>query len=177
MPGLLPAPLVFVSVLLKEERFKQQCILPDRQSDVESSTFERAAMSHSYPTLAQMGITSFDNISRYQLRREGRADVLKIYYHRPKGSLLSRSKKFTFARPKSLGPMEFQKTEQWHQLEDTSPVLRQALCELHQLLGVDNPVEDSADNTKVQLLADLEHMERVMQSKLDELRRQIEALK
>lgn len=134
-------------------------------------------MSHSYPTLAQMGITSFDNISRYQLRREGRADVLKIYYHRPRGSLLSRSKKFTFARPKSLGPMEFQKTEQWHQLEDTSPVLRQALCELHQLLGVDNPVEDSADNTKVQLLADLEHMERVMQSKLDELRRQIEALK
>ena len=134
-------------------------------------------MSNQYPTLTQMGITSFDNISRYQLRREGRADVLKIYYHRPKGSLLSRSKKFTFARPKSLGPVEFQKTEQWHQLEDTSPVLRQALLELHNLLGSEVRTDDTTADTKKQLLADLEHMERVMQDKLDELRRQIEALK
>ncbi|WP_107851830.1 DUF3461 family protein [Oceanimonas marisflavi] len=134
-------------------------------------------MTEQYPTLTQMGITSFDNISRYQLRREGRADVLKIYYHRPKGSLLSRSKKFTFARPKSLGPVEFQKTEQWHQLEDTSPVLRQALLELHQLLGSEVRTDETTADTKQQLLADLEHMERVMQDKLDELRRQIEALK
>ncbi len=134
-------------------------------------------MSQPYPTLAQMGITSFDNISRYQLRREGRADVLKIYYHRPKGSLLSRSKKFTFARPGSLGPVEFQKTEQWHRLEDTSPVLRQALLELHRLLGRELKTDEATADTKQQLLADLEHMERVMQDKLDELRRQIAALK
>ncbi|NHH99703.1 MULTISPECIES: DUF3461 family protein [Oceanimonas] len=134
-------------------------------------------MTEHYSTLTQMGITSFDNISRYQLRREARADVLKIYYHRPKGSLLSRSKKFTFARPGSLGPMEFQKTEQWHRLEDTSPVLRQALLELHRLLGGETHSDEATLDTKQQLLADLEHMERVMQDKLDELRRQIEALK
>ncbi|GHA07466.1 DUF3461 family protein [Oceanisphaera arctica] len=137
-------------------------------------------MTSQYPTLEQMGITSFDNISRYSLRREVRADVLKVYYHRPSGSFLSRSKKFTYARPKSNVAVEFQKTAEWHQLEDTSPVLRQALVELHALL---QPAEVAAgdkaslQDTKQQLLADLEHMERVMKDKLDELRRQIDALK
>ncbi|MGR7922644.1 hypothetical protein CGX12_05730 [Zobellella denitrificans] len=135
-------------------------------------------MTAQYPTLEQMGITSFDNISKYRLRREARADVLKVYYHRPAGSLLSRSKKFTFARPQSGVPVEFQKTAQWHQLEDTSPVLRQALVELHQLLKPDAPAEDeSTRDSKQQLLEDLEHMERVMKAKLEELRRQIAALK
>lgn len=137
-------------------------------------------MTAQYPTLEQMGITSFDSISRYRLRREARADVLKVYYHRPSGSFLSRSKKFTFARPKANVPVEFQKTDAWHQLEDTSPVLRQALVELHALLQpVEAMPEDktSLQETKQQLLADLEHMERVMKDKLDELRRQIDALK
>ncbi len=127
-----------------------------------------------------MGITSFDNISRYSLRREARADVLKVYYHRPSGSFLSRSKKFTFARPKANVPVEFQKTAAWHQLEDSSPILRQAQLELNALLQpTEAPAGDetSMQDTKQQLLADLEHMERVMKDKLEELRRQIDALK
>lgn len=135
-------------------------------------------MTAQYPTLEQMGITSFDNISKYSLRREVRADVLKVYYHRPAGSLLSRSKKFTFARPKSGVPVEFQKTAQWHELEDTSPVLRQALVELHRLLKPAEPAEENGTrDSQQQLLEDLEHMERVMKAKLEELRRQIAALK
>ncbi|WP_375056930.1 DUF3461 family protein [Zobellella sp. DQSA1] len=135
-------------------------------------------MTAQYPTLEQMGITSFDNISKYSLRREARADVLKVYYRRPRGSLLSRSKKFTFARPKSRVVVEFQKTAQWHQLEDTSPVLRQALVELRQLLKpAESAEDDSTRDGKQQLLQDLEHMERVMKAKLEELRRQIAALK
>lgn len=125
-----------------------------------------------------MGIHSFDSISQYRLRREARADVLKVYYHRPAGSLLSRSKKFTFARPKAAVPVEFQKTARWHQLDDTSPVLRQALVELQQLLNTAGPDGDDATrDSKQQLLQDLEHMERVMKAKLEELRRQIAALK
>lgn len=134
-------------------------------------------MTSAYPTLTQMGITSFDSISRYSLRREARADVLKVYYHRSAGSLLSRSKKFTFARAKANVPVEFQKTEEWHKLEDTSPVLRQALLELHQLLKPVAAEDAVTRDTKQQLLADLEHMERVMKAKLEELRQQIEALK
>lgn len=49
-----------------------------------------------FPTLNKMGITSVDQIDRYTLRHQGDTDVLKIYYKRPKGSLLSRSKKFSF---------------------------------------------------------------------------------
>ena len=136
-------------------------------------------MTTKYPTLEQMGITSFDNISRYNLRREARADVLKIYYHRPGGSLLSRSKKFTFARARAQVAVEFQKTDAWHKLEDTSPLLRQAVAELQQLLKptVDAETAIETKNIKQQLLADLEHMETVMKDKLEELRRQIEALK
>ncbi|MFD1007979.1 MULTISPECIES: DUF3461 family protein [Oceanisphaera] len=135
-------------------------------------------MTTKYPTLEQMGITSFDNISRYSLRREARADVLKIYYRRPSGSLLSRSKKFTYARAKARVAVEFQKTEAWHQLEDTSPLLRQAVAELQQLLkpAAEPAISDELQNTKQQLLADLEHMEAVMKAKLAELRHQIEAL-
>ncbi|GGB34882.1 hypothetical protein GCM10011502_04920 [Oceanisphaera marina] len=136
-------------------------------------------MTSKYPTLEQMGITSFDSISRYSLRREARADVLKIYYHRPSGSLLSRSKKFTFARAKAKVAVEFQKTDAWHQLEDTSPLLRQAVAELQQLLkpATDTATSEDTRNAKQQLLADLEHMEAVMKDKLEELRRQIEELK
>ncbi len=136
-------------------------------------------MTATYPTLEQMGITSFDSISRYSLRREVRADVLKVYYRRPSGSFLSRSKKFTFARAKTNVPVEFQKTEAWHKLEDTSPILRQALAELQALLQpaeVQSGDDVAAQDTKQQLLADLAHMEQVMKAKLDELRRQIEAL-
>ena len=135
-------------------------------------------MTTKYPTLEQMGVTSFDNISRYSLRREARADVLKIYYRRPSGSLLSRSKKFTYARAKARVAVEFQKTEAWHQLEDTSPLLRQAVAELQQLLkpAAETAISDELQNTKQQLLADLEHMEAVLKAKLEELRHQIEAL-
>ena len=49
-----------------------------------------------HTTLTEMGITSFESISKYTLRQEGDFDILKIYYKREKGSFLPRSKKFRF---------------------------------------------------------------------------------
>ena len=59
-----------------------------------------------YPTLNKMGIKSVERVVKYTLRHQGDTDVLKIYYKRPKGSLLSRSKKFTFIRGRAGVPLE-----------------------------------------------------------------------
>lgn len=50
------------------------------------------------PTLSSMGITSFDQISRYTLHQDGAEEILKIYYQRPEGSLRPLTKKFQFTQ-------------------------------------------------------------------------------
>lgn len=128
-----------------------------------------------YPTLEEMGISSFDEITKYSLRRESDADVLKIYYKRPKGSLRSRSKKFTFAHPRKAIPLAFRGMAEYRDLQDSSPTLRKAVDELNRLT---RPVALPADqDLKAQFLEELDHLEKVMSAKIDELRRQIEGMK
>jgi len=128
-----------------------------------------------YPTLEEMGITSFKDITKYSLRRESDADVLKIYYRRPKGSLLSRSKKFTFAHPRKSIPMQFRSGDKWDSLKDSSPMLQSAVAELKKLTT--EPAALPPEDLKARFLEDLNHLETVVNSKLDELRRQIESMK
>ena len=52
-----------------------------------------------YPSLSEMGITRFHEISSYALRQEGAdKDVLRVNYKRAKGSLLPFSRKYKFGR-------------------------------------------------------------------------------
>ncbi len=54
---------------------------------------------HAYPSLAEMGITRFHEISHYSLRQDGYdKDVLRVNYKRAKGSLLPYSRKYKFGR-------------------------------------------------------------------------------
>jgi len=124
-----------------------------------------------YPTLKKMGIKSIESVDKYTLRHQGDTDVLKIYYKRPKGSLLSRSKKFSFVRGRSAVPLEARNSKAFDKMERVSPQLKAALEELKQLDATRKEVKPL--DPKQKFLSDLDHLEKVMNSKLDEIRRQI----
>jgi len=127
-----------------------------------------------YPTLNKMGIKSVDNVQKYTLRQQGDTDVLKIYYKRPKGSFLSRTKKFSFVRGRAGLPIEVRHSKAFDNMERLSPQLALALQELKQL---DATRQTAAPvDPKQKFLSDLDHLEKVMTAKMDEIRRQIKEL-
>lgn len=127
-----------------------------------------------YPTLEKMGIKSVDNVDKYTLRHQGDTDVLKIYYKRPKGSFLSRSKKFTFVRGRRGIPLEARNSHAFDDMAKISPQLLMALEELKTLDARRKEVDPI--DPKQKFLSDLDHMEKVMTTKMDEIRRQINEL-
>jgi len=125
-----------------------------------------------FATLKEMGISSFELISRFSLRREHDRDVLKVYYLCPITSLRPHSQKFTFARPRQAIPAQSRHSPAWQALGDCSPVLQQALEELQQLTGAaEEPL-----SAKEELLRDLKHLEKPLTAKLAEIRQQVECL-
>lgn len=127
-----------------------------------------------FTTLKEMGISSFELISRFSLRREHDRDVLKVYYLRPITSLRPHSQKFTFARPRLAIPAQSRHSQAWPELQDCSPVLQQALQELRQL--TDSDCDEKPLEAKDELLRDLTHLEKVVSAKLAEIREQVERL-
>lgn len=128
-----------------------------------------------YPTLNKMGVTSVDNVDRYTLRHQGDTDVLKIYYKRPKGSFLSRTKKFSFLSGRGSVPLEARNSKAFENKRAYSPELALALKELKSL-DAKRKVNDPVD-PKQKFISDLDHLEKVMTEKMDEIRRQINELK
>ena len=125
-----------------------------------------------FPSLAEMGITRFHEISHYTLRQEGASqDILKVYYRRTKGSLLPESRKYKFGRSLKTVVADGGSAR----LEDTheiSPFLLRAISELDSLVAQ----KDATVDTKTRLLSELDHLERVMANKVAELRKQIDSL-
>ena len=128
-----------------------------------------------YPTLNKMGVTSVENVDRYTLRHQGDIDVLKIYYKRPKGSFLSRTKKFSFVSGRKAIPLEARSSKAFDSIVDFSPQLADALQEL-KCLDATRKESDPID-PKQKFISDLDHLEKVMTEKMDEIRRQINELK
>lgn len=124
-----------------------------------------------YPTLKKMGIKSLDEVEKYTVRHQGDTDVLKIYYKRPKGSFMPRSKKFSFVRGRRGIPLEVRNAKAFEHMDRISPQLVQALEELKHLDATRKEV-DPLDPRK-KFLSDLDHLEKVMNTKLEEIRRQI----
>ncbi|RDE19411.1 DUF3461 family protein [Motiliproteus coralliicola] len=129
--------------------------------------------SSNYPVLEEMGVQSFDQVSHFKVRRERNADVLKIYYVRPKGSLLSRSKKFTFVRTDKNVMAQYKDISGWEQYKGSCPRLQQAVAELTELT---QPEQVSQVDQKTQFLNDLDHLEKVVLAKIEEMRRQVKEL-
>ena len=85
-----------------------------------------------YPTLAEMGVSSFTDITKYIMRQEGGYDILKIYYKREKGSFLPRSKKFRFGRSTRTVMIDSGR-QKWQEMREISPFLLRAITELNKL--------------------------------------------
>lgn len=124
-----------------------------------------------YPTLQSMGITSTQDIEKFTLRYEGGHDVLKIYYRREKGSLLPKSKKFKFGRAtKTVLADGGQQT--YRQVQEPSLIVLRAMEELENIVGR----QHNAMVTKEDLVKELEHLEKVMTSKISEIKDKINAM-
>jgi hypothetical protein len=124
-----------------------------------------------YQTLESMGITSFDDIEKFTLRYEDGFDVLKVYYRREKGSLLPKSKKFKFGRAtKTVLTDGGQQT--YRQVQEPSLVVLRAVEELGTIVGKQHEDKVSKD----ELIKELEHLEKVVTSKITELKAKIAEL-
>lgn len=128
-----------------------------------------------YPTLNKMGVTSVENVDRYTLRHQDDIDVLKIYYKRPKGAFLSRTKKFSFISGRKAIPLEARNSKAFDSIVNFNPQLALALKELKRLDATRKENDPVAPKQK--FISDLDHLEKVMTEKIDEIRRQINELK
>ena len=126
-----------------------------------------------YPTLKEMGITRFEEISHYALRQEGlEKDALKIYYQREKGSLLPTSRKYKFGR--STNTMRTGSGDSGvEEVHEISPFLLKALAELDELVSR----REEAVDDREQLLAEIEHLERTVRLKCSDLKARVERMK
>jgi hypothetical protein len=124
-----------------------------------------------YPTLLEMGIEEPHEVERYTSRIEGDMDILKIYFHRHQGEWMTKSKKFKFKRQhKNMRVNEGRVP--YIATTESSPYFLRAIAELDTLVTV----EKTAKDRKQRLLEDIEHLEKVVARKLEDMRRQIEEM-
>lgn len=124
-----------------------------------------------FPTLVEMGVEEPRDIERYTSRIEGDVDVLKIYFHRHQGEWMAKSKKFKFKRMHKNMRVNEGKVP-YIQTTESSPYFLRAVTELDQLVAK----EQDAKNKKERLLEEVEHLEKVVSRKIEDLRRQIDEL-
>ncbi|EXJ12995.1 MULTISPECIES: DUF3461 family protein [Nitrincola] len=124
-----------------------------------------------FPTLKEMGFDDVSEIERFSSRIEGDTDILKIYFHREQGDWFGRSKKFKFKRlNKRIRVNEGQIA--YRDTTESSPYFLRAMQELEQLVSQAN----SSKDRKELILEEIDHLEKVVQRKIADLRKQIEDL-
>nr|WP_067295644.1 DUF3461 family protein [Marinobacterium profundum] len=121
-----------------------------------------------FETLMAMGVEDVQDVERYSTRTEGDVDILKLYYHRHQGEWFAKSKKFKFKRlHKSVkvsdGLVPYRATT------ESSPYYLRAVAELDKLVTQ----EKSSLDRKELLLEELDHLEKVVARKIEDLKRQI----
>ncbi len=124
-----------------------------------------------YETLKELGVTDLDQIERYSLRQEGDEDILKIYFKRKKGELFAHSMKFRHGRSKKMVQID-SGTHKYKEVSEISPTMQKLANELDRVVQHEENVADF----KKRILNDIEHLEKVIQRKLDQLRADIETL-
>jgi len=124
-----------------------------------------------YPILEEMGVINPNEITRYTLRPEGHIDVLTIYYKRKKGSLLPSSRKYKIGRASKTVRVNSSKQE-FEETYTISPYLQKAIAEIDKIVSHS---EVETDRRKI-LLSEVDHLEKTITNKMNEIRRQIKAL-
>ena len=124
-----------------------------------------------YSNLKNLGINDVSSIERYKIREEGTSDTLKIYFCKQPGSFLARSIKFKFKRQtkKTSGGTG---TSQFTQVSQINSTLFKIVKEL------DNLSLQTKDDKEVkqQILDDLHHLERVVNSKIKEIEAKLDLI-
>lgn len=125
-------------------------------------------MNTEFVVLTEMGFDDPSEIERFSTRREGDMDILKIYLRRRQGDWFSKSKKFKFKRvDKSL-----EMNAAYGSASEPSAYFLKAVTELERLVKVD---QDTQSKKQV-LLDEIDHLEKVLNGKLADLRHQIDQL-
>ncbi len=95
-----------------------------------------------FPTLSEMGINRFDEITHYALRQDGKSrDLLKIYYKRKKGSVLPERKAFKFGRSAKMVAND-ESPNGAIEVFEISPFLLKAVSELDRLVDQHHSADD-----------------------------------
>lgn len=129
------------------------------------------SMEDSFETLKKMGIENVRDIEKFTSRTEGDYDILKIYFQRHQGDWFAKSKKFKFPRVHkdrrvNEGLVTYRPTT------EPSPIYLNAVDELEKLVAAEQTTVDK----KAMLLEEIEHLEKVVQRKISDIRRQIDEL-
>ena len=133
----------------------------------------RTTLMSDFPTLLEMDINRFDEITHYSLRQNGKAgDILKIYYKRKKGSVLPERKIFKFGRSAKMVADTSTKTGSIEVFE-ISPFLLKAVSELDSIVSKRHKEKDLTEL----LLKRIDQIEKDVKASTDELRSIIKSLK
>ena len=124
-----------------------------------------------FETLKDMGIDDVHDIEKYTSRIEGDMDILKIYFHRHQGEWFAKSKKFKFKRVHKNVPVK-EGLVPYRAITEPSPYYLRAVAELDSLVTE----EKTTQNKKEVLLEELEHLEKVVARKIEDIRRQIDEM-
>lgn len=126
-----------------------------------------------FPTLAEMDISRFDEITHYSLRQDGKTrDILRVYYKRKKGSVLPDRKTFKFGRASKM-ILDRNSSTGSVEIYEISPFLQKALHELDQIV---ERRHSSKDISEV-LLKRIDNLEKDVKASTDEMRALVASLK
>jgi len=130
-----------------------------------------------FAVLKEMGFDNLEEIKSFSTRNENDVDVLKIYLRRHQGEWVAKSKKFKFKRTHTSVRTEGSLVP-YRATTKSSEFFLQAIAELEQLDKHEPQVNKvlSADDKKKVLLSEIEHLEKVMNGKMADIRRQIAEL-
>jgi len=128
-------------------------------------------MANEFETLKDMGIDNPHDIEKYSSRIEGDTDILKIYFHRHSGDWFQKNKKYKFKRLEKRIRVN-EANEHYRDVTESSPYFLRAVAELDRLVSQ----EQTSKDKKELMLDELEHLEKVVSRKIEDLRRQIEEM-
>lgn len=125
-----------------------------------------------YPALESIGVKHIDRVESYVIRSEIEQDVLKIYYHKDKGSLFHKSEKFKFPRSHKL----VKDGQSFKDLQSVSPMLARVTGELDNISHQKSAAQKDKKLPKDKILSDLRHLEKVVANKIAEIEASLKEL-
>lgn len=107
-----------------------------------------------YSQLTEMGILHPEQIEKFSVNSVSNFDVLRISYHRAKGSLLPLSRKYKYPRVQRTAVVNSE-AELTADVMETNPALRSAIAELQDLLETKQRQQNAAES----ILEELQSLE------------------